>query len=97
MNENMEPFKITTKERLNKIIDAILTLRGLGLEPTGFSMDADMLWSLSYLDPTEHLDSWGGFDLKGITEKYDFSIMGIPIEPDFNGRMIQARRKKENE
>lgn len=88
---------LTTQDRLDKMTDAILTLRGLGLEPTGFNMDANTLWSLSYLDPTEYLDPWGGLDLKGAIEKYNFYIIGIPIEPIFNCRTIEVRRKKNDE
>ncbi len=93
--------KDTTQNRLDKIIDAILTLRGLGLEPTGFTMDADILYHFTNYCVTDEfidkfVDSWGVMNLEEALSKYDFSIMGIPIEPDFNGRVIKARRKKEN-
>ena len=89
------------QDRLDKMIDAILTLRGLGLEPTGFIMDADTLYHFTNFCVTDEFinkfaDGWGGMDLEYVLEQYDFSIMGIPIEPDFSGRVIKARRKKEN-
>ena len=91
---------LTTQDRLDKMIDAILTLRGLGLEPIGFTMDADTLTKLCPVEPTgkalEHYAE-GWFFLEHLLEPYDFSIMGIPIEPDFHGRVIKARRKKEND
>ena len=91
---------LTIQDRIDKIIDAILTLRGLGLEPTGFTMDADMLTKLCPVEPAgkalEHYAE-GWFFLEHLLEPYSFSIMGIPIEPDFGSRVIKARRKKENE
>lgn len=94
-------YKDTTQNRLDKIVDAILTLRGLGLEPTGFTMDADTLYHFTNYCVTDEfidkfVDSWGVLNLEEALSKYDFSIMGIPIEPDFSGRVIKARRKKEN-
>ena len=92
---------LTTQDRLDKMIDAILTLRGLGLEPTGFIMDADTLYHFTNCCVADEFinkfaDGWGGMDLEYVLEQYDFSIMGIPIEPDFSGRVIKVRRKKEN-
>ena len=90
---------LTTQDRLDKMIDAILTLRGLGLEPTGFTMDADTLTNFCPVEPAgkalkHYAEGW--FLLEDLLEPYDFYIMGIPIEPDFGGRGIKARRKKEN-
>lgn len=97
--ENIEKG-LTTQDRLDKMIDAILTLRGLGLEPTGFTMDADTLTKLCPVEPTgkalEHYAE-GWFFLEDLLDSYNFYIMGIPIEPDFGSRMIKARRKKEND
>lgn len=92
---------LTTQDRLDKMIDAILTLRGLGLEPTGFIMDADTLYHFTNYCVTDEfismsVDSWGVLNLEEVLSKYDFSIMGIPIEPDYSGRVIKVRRKKEN-
>ena len=90
----------SNSDRLDKMADAILTLRGLGLEPIGFTMDADTLYQMSSVAPTEKIlehYAEGWFCLEELLEQYDFSIMGIPIEPNFNGRVIKARRKKENE
>ena len=92
---------LITQDRLDKMVDAILTLRGLGLEPTGFTMDADTLYNFTSSCVTSEfinkfVDGWGGMDLEHVLELYDFSIMGIPIEPDFSGRVIKAMRKKEN-
>ena len=92
---------LTTQDRIDKMVDAILTLRGLGLEPTGFIMDADTLYHFTNYCVTDEfidkfVDSWGVLNLEEALSKYDFSIMGIPIEPDFNGRVIKAKRKKEN-
>ena len=89
---------LTTQDRLDKMIDAILTLRGLGLEPTGFIMDADTLYHfINYCVTDEYInkfvDSWGVMNLEEALSKYDFSIMGIPIKPDFSGRVIKVRRK----
>lgn len=94
-------YKDTTQNRLDKMVDAILTLRGLGLEPTGFTMDADTLYHFTNYCVTDELinkfvDSWGVMNLEEALSKYDFSIVGIPIEPDFSGRVIKVRRKKEN-
>ena len=90
---------LTTQDRLDKMIDAILTLRGLGLEPTGFTMDADTLTNLCPVEPAgkalEHYAE-GWFLLEDLLEPYEFSIMGVPIEPYFDGRTIKAKRKKEN-
>lgn len=93
---------LTTQDRLDKMIDAILTLRGLGLEPTGFIMDADMLYHFTDYCVTDEfinqfVDSWGVMNLEEVLSKYDFSIMGIPIEPDYSGRVIKVRRKKEDD
>lgn len=88
------------QDKLDKIVDAILTLRGFGLEPIGFTMDADTLYQMSSAAPTEKIlehYSEGWFNLEELMDRYDFSIMGIPIEPDFSGRVIKARRKKEND
>lgn len=88
------------QDRLDKMVDAILTLRGLGLEPTGFTMDADTLYQMSSVAPTENIlehYAEGWFVLEELLDQYDFSIMGIPIEPDFSGRVIKTRRKKEND
>ena len=92
---------LTTQDRLDKMIDAILTLRGLGLEPTGFIMDADTLYHFTNCCVTDEFinkfaDGWGVLNLEEALSKYDFSIMGIPIEPDYSSRVIKARRKKEN-
>lgn len=89
------------QDKLDKMIDAILTLRGIGLEPIGFTMDADTLYGFTNLCVTDELinkfaDGWGGMDLEYVLKQYDFFIMGIPIEPDYSGRVIKARRKKEN-
>lgn len=89
---------LTMQDRLDKMVDAILTLRGLGLEPTGFVMDADTLYHFTNYCATNEfidkfVDSCGVLNLEEALSKYDFSIMGIPIEPDFHGRMIKARRK----
>ena len=87
---------LTIQDRLDKMVDAILALRGLGLEVTGFKMDADTLTKLCPVEPAgkalEHYAE-GWFFLEHLLEPYDFSIMGIPIEPDFGGRTIKARRK----
>lgn len=93
---------LTTQDRLDKMVDAILTLRGLGLEPTGLTMDADTLYHFTnYCITDEFIDKFvdplGVVNLEDVLSDYDFSIMGIPIEPDFSGRVIKARRKKENE
>lgn len=93
---------LTTQDRLDKMVDAILTLRGLGLEVTGFTMDADTLYHFTNYCVTDEfidkfVDSWGVLNLEEALSKYDFSIMGIPIEPDFGGRVIKVRRKKEND
>lgn len=92
---------LTTQDRLDKMVDAILTLRSLGLEPTGFTMDADTLYNFTSSCVTgefinKFVDGWGGMDLEYVLELYDFFIMGIPIKPDFSGRGIKVRRKKEN-
>lgn len=91
---------LTTQDRIDKMIDAILTLRGLGLEPTGFIMDADTLINLCPVEPAgkalEHYAE-GWFVLEHLLEPYTFSIMSIPIEPDFHGRVIKARRKQESD
>lgn len=97
----------SNSNRLDKMIDAILTLRGLGLEPTGFTMDADTLYHFAKYHFTNYcvtdefinkfVDPWGVVNFEEALSKYDFSIMGIPIEPDFSGRVIKARRKKEND
>ena len=92
----------SNSDRIDKMIDAILTLRGLGLEPTGFIMDADTLYHFTNFCATDEfiekfIDGWGGMNLEEVLSQYDFSIMGIPIEHDFHGRGIQARRKKEND
>ena len=89
---------LTTQDRLDKMIDAILALRNLGLEPTGFIMDADTLYHFTNFCVTDEfvekfVDSWGAVNLEDVLSKYDFSIMGIPIEPDFSGRVIKVRRK----
>lgn len=86
---------LTTQDRLDKMIDAILTLRGLGLEPTGFTMDADTLTNLCPVEPTgkalkHYAEGW--FFLEDLLDPYDFSIMGIPIEPDFGGSYQTAER-----
>ena len=93
---------LTTQDRLDKMIDAILTLRGLGLEPIGFTMDADTLYHFTNFCATDEfiekfIDGWGCMNLEEVLSQYDFSIMGIPIEPDFHGRVIKARREKEND
>ena len=94
---------LTTQDRLDKMIDAILLLRSLGLEPTGFIMDADTLYHFTNFCATDEFiekfidDPWGVLNLEEVLPKYDFSIMGIPIEPDFHGRVIKARRKEEND
>lgn len=89
--------KITAKDRVDKMVDAILTLRGLGLEPTGFSMDSDLLWDLSNIATIEFADSNGIFNMREVMDNYSFSILGIPIEPDWYNYGIRARRNKENE
>lgn len=91
---------LTMQDRLDKMIDAILLLRSLGLEPTGFIMDADTLYHFTNFCATDEfiekfIDPWGGINLEEVLPKYDFSIMGIPIEPDFHGRVIKARRKED--
>lgn len=90
---------LTTQDRLDKMVDAILLLRSFGLEPTGFIMDADTLYHFTNYCVTDEfidkfVDSWGVLNLEDALSKYDFSIMGIPIEPDFHGRRIEARRKE---
>ena len=89
--------KITAKDRLDKMVDAILTLRGLGVEPTGFTMDSDLLWDLSNIITIEFADSNGVFNMREVMDNYNFSILGIPIEPDWCNYGIRARKKKENE
>ena len=91
---------LTTQDRIDKMVDAILTLRGLGLEPTGFIMDADILYHFTNYCVTDEfidkfVDSWGVMNLEEALSKYDFSIMGIPIEPDFGDRVIKVRRKND--
>lgn len=93
---------LTTQDRLDKMVDAILTLSGLGLEVTGFKMDADTLYHFTNYCVTDEfidkfVDTWGVLNLEEALSQYDFSIMGIPIEPDFSGRVIKAKRKKEND
>lgn len=100
--ERFSNGSFNSDDRLDKMIDAILTLRGLGLEPTGFTMDADTLYHFTNYCVTDEfinkfVDSWGGMNLEETLSKYNFSIMGIPIEPDFNGRVIKVRKKKEDE
>lgn len=90
------------QDKLDKMIDAILTLRSLGLEPTGFTMDVDTLYHFTNCCATDEfidkfVDSWECVNFEEVLSQYDFSIMGIPIEPDFNGHVIKARRKKEND
>ena len=92
----------SNSDRLDRMVDAILTLRGLGLEPIGFTMDADTLYHFTNYCLTDEfidkfVDSCEIVNLEDVLSEYDFSIMGIPIEPDFSGRVIKVRRKKENE
>ena len=61
-------------------------------------MDADTLFHFTSFCVTDAFidkfaDGWGVVNLEEALSKYDFSIMGIPIEPDFHGRVIKVRRK----
>lgn len=95
---------MSNQERIDKMIDAILTLRGLGLEPTGFSMDVDMLEELTPIVAHEMFKKSIVEDKNGVIgmvniikemENWNFTIMGIPIEPNFQCREIKAWRKEE--
>lgn len=94
---------MSARGRFDKVVDAILTLRGLGLEPTGFTIDYDLLKDL---DPvtmnkivnTNTKNSNGVVDVIEEMQKWDYEIMGIPIEPDYwNLRCIKIRKKEQHE
>lgn len=74
-----------TREDLDKIIDAINMLTGLGVYPLEFGMSIDTLADLAYYSPAGddlfEADENGIVDLWGNASKYSFSIMGIPIRP----------------
>ena len=106
MIENETVFnslKGDTQDAIDKMVDAILLLRSLGLEPTGFTMDADTLYHFTSFCVTDEfvekfVNSCGVLNLEEALSKYDFSIMGIPIEPDYCGlRCIKIRKKEQHE
>lgn len=72
-----------TGEDLDKVIEAINTLIGLGIYPLELEMDINTLVDLAYCSPAGddlfESDENGLIDLWKNASKYNFSIMGIPI------------------
>ena len=87
---------MTNKERLDLMADGINMLRNIGLEPTGFRMDSDLLIKLLSVNICEEIfipDDMGCIDSKRDIERYEYEILGIPIEPDFGKNEIKAVKK----
>ena len=90
-----------TGEDLDKVIEAINTLIGLGVYPLEFEVDINTLVDLAYYNPTIdnalfEADENGLIDLWKNASKYNFSIMGIPIKPE-RKYGIQIREKEVEE
>ena len=86
-----------TSGDLDKAIEAINTLIGLGIYPLEFEMDINTLADLAYYNPAGddlfESDENGVIDLWKNASKYNFSIMGIPIKPK-RQYGIQMREKE---
>lgn len=90
-----------TGEDLDKVIEAINTLIGLGVYPLEFEVDINTLVDLAYYNPTIdnalfEADENGLIDLWKNASKYNFSILGIPIRPE-RQYGIQIREKEVEE
>lgn len=87
-------------EDLDKVIEAINTLIGLGIYPLELEMDINTLVDLACCssagDDLFESDENGVFDLWKNASKYNFSIMGIPIRPK-RQYGIQIREKEVEE
>lgn len=86
---------MTSQERIDSMIDCINELYNLGLEPTGFKMNSNLLERL-LSDMHEEIfvpDNMGIVNTKRDMLKYKYEIMGIPIEPKFGENEIKVIKR----
>ena len=90
---------LTAQDKLGPMIDCINILISLGLEPTGFKMDANELARLLEYNSGKGIDfiqadENGIVNVYNAMTKYTYSILGIPIEPLYrNKNRIEVRAK----
>lgn len=88
---------MTSSERMHCIVDAINNLISLGVYPVKFKMSAEQIVDIDHGMQCRILvmpNKDGIIDLKKELSRYNFTIMGIPVEPDFEDNSFKVEEKE---
>ena len=88
---------MTSSERMHCIVDAINNLISLGVYPVKFKMSAEQIIDIDHgmlcrirMTPDEN----GVINIKKELSRYNFTIMGIPVVPDFEDNSFKVEEKE---
>ena len=88
---------MTSSEKMHRIVDAINNLISLGVYPIKFKMSAEQIVDIDHdmlcrirVMPNED----GVINLKKDLSRYNFTIMGIPVEPDFENNSFKVEERE---